>query len=340
MRQSQVTRSGGPEVLKLVELPSPPLGPGQVRIKVHFAGLNFADLAARAGLYGPAPRPPFAPGFEVAGEVVEIGAGVSGLSVGDRALAATRFGGYTDELVVAEPYARRIPDELGMQEAAALTVQYLTAYHALTESARARRGEWVLVHAVAGGVGTAAAQLCNHLGLTVIGTASTDEKLAFAREQGAHHLVNYAREDFVARVAELTGGRGVDVALDANGGPSFRKSMRCLARGGRLVVYGAAELFPHSPLDWGRVALDFARQPWFTPFQLIERNVGVVGLQVLLLWDELETLGREMDELIALAERGVIRPRVDRIFPLADAAEAHRYLLARRTRGKALLDCR
>jgi NADPH:quinone reductase-like Zn-dependent oxidoreductase len=340
VRESVITRSGGPEVLQVRERASDPLAEGQVRIRVQFAGVNFADLAGRAGIYGPAPKPPFVAGFEVSGVVVEVASGVQRLKVGDRVLAGTRFGGYADEVVVDEGRARVLPPGVSLELGAALTAQYITAYHALTESARARPGEWVLVHAVAGGVGTAATQLCRHLGLEMIGTASSDEKLDYARSQGAKHLINYAREDFVPKVMEITRGRGVDVVLDANGGDSFRKSFKCLAHGGRLIVYGAAELFPRSPLDWVRVAKDFLKQPRFSPFALIERNAGVLGLQVLLLWDDLEVLGREMDELLALLERGVIQPVVDRIFPLEDAAEAHRYLHARRTRGKVLLACR
>jgi synaptic vesicle membrane protein VAT-1 len=340
MRACVVRRSGGPDALKVEMRPSPPLGEGQVRIEVHFAGVNFADLAVRAGIYGPAPSPPVVPGFEVSGFVLELGPKVQRLRVGDRVVAGTRFGGYVDEVVVDEARARKLPENVSLEVGAALIAQYVTAYHALTETCRVRTGEWVLVHAVAGGVGTATVQLAQHLGLNLIGTASTDEKLDFARGQGATHLINYAREDFVPRVRALTGGRGVDVALDANGGPSFRRSFRCLAPGGRLVVFGAAELFPRSLVDWPRVAKDFALQPRFSPFELIEKNAGVLGLQVLLLWDELETLGREMDELLSLVEQGVLRPVVDQIFPLEQAPDAHRYLHARKTRGKVLLQTR
>ncbi len=340
VRECVITRSGGPEVLEIQERASSGVGPGQLRIQVHFAGVNFADLAGRAGVYGPAPRPPFVPGFEVSGVVTETGAGVQHLATGDRVLAGVRFGGYADEVVVDAGRVRKVPDGVSLEAGAALPAQYITAYHAFTETARMRPGEWVLVHAVAGGVGTAAVQLARHLGYELIGTASTDEKLEYARDQGARHLINYAREDFVPRVHEITGGRGVDVVLDANGGESFRKSFRCLAPGGRLIVYGAAELFPRSTLDWVRVARDYLRQPRFSPFQLIGQNAGVLGLQVLLLWDDLETLGREMDTLLGFLERGVISPVIDRVFPLSQAAEAHRYLHARRTRGKVLLACR
>jgi NADPH:quinone reductase-like Zn-dependent oxidoreductase len=340
MRECIVSTSGGPEVLHVLERPSSPVGVGQVRVKVHFAGVNFADLAVRAGVYQHAPPPPVVPGFEVSGDLVELGPGVEGFQVGDRVLAGTRFGGYADEVVADVGRVRKLPEGMSYETGAALLVQYLTAHHALTQSARVRRGEWVLVHAVAGGVGTAATQLARELGLTVIGTSSSDEKLAYARGQGAHHTLNYAKEDFEAGVKALTLGRGVDVVLDANAGAGLRKSFRCLAPGGRLVIFGVSNLLPKSLFDWPRVALDVVRQGIFTPFELLERNVSVGGVQVLLLWDDLALLGAQMDALMALSARGAIRPVVDQIFPLAEAAAAHRYHLERRSKGKVLLDCR
>lgn len=334
-----VPRSGPPEVLALRDVPEVTCGPEELRIQVAFAGVNFADLAVRAGLYGPAPRPPVVPGFELSGTVVEAGAH-SGFAVGDRVLGVTRFGGYTEERVVHASRARKLPPSLSFEDAAALPAQYLTAYHALTEVCRVRKGESVLIHAAAGGVGTAAVQLCRALSLRSFGTASTDEKLQFARAQGLEHGINYAREDFEAAIARLTDGHGVDVVLDANGGASYGKSYRCLARGGRLVIYGAAAALPSSLRairEWPKTAVEFLRQKWFHPFELIGRNVSVCGLQLLLLWDDLEVLGPELDALLGMAARSEIRPHVDRVFPLAEAAEAHRYLHQRRTRGKVLL---
>lgn len=335
-----ITRSGGPDVFEVRERPSTPCGPGQVRIAVAFAGVNFADLAARAGPYGPAPKPPFAPGFEVAGTVSEAGA-ASGFAVGDRVLSGCRFGGYASEVVVDAGRARRLPEGMSFEEGAALVAQYLTAYHALTRVAHARAGEVVLIHACAGGVGTAAVQLCRALGLRSVGTSSSAEKLAYAKGQGLEVGIDYAREDFETAVRRSF-PRGVDVALDANGGASFGKSFRCLATGGRLVVYGAAAALPSARTveairEWPRAAWEFARQRWFHPFELIERNVAVAGLQILLLWDDLALLGGELDELLELYRRGLVKPVVDRVFPLADAASAHRYLAERRTRGKVLL---
>ncbi len=336
-----VSRSGGPEVLVVRERAPVPLGPGQVRVRVAFAGVNFADLAARAGVYGPAPKPPFAPGFEVAGIVREADP-ATGFSEGERVLAVCRFGGYTSELVCDALRVRRLPAGMSLEEAAALPAQWLTAWHALTELCRVRRGETVLIHAAAGGVGTAAVQLCRELGLVSIGTASTAEKIAYAKGQGLQHGIGASEVDWVAAVKEITGGRGVDVALDANGGSSFGRSFECLAEGGKLVVFGAAAAMPRSLRALGDLpgsALALWQQKRFSPFELIERNASVMGLQILLLWDQVALLGQEIDSLLFLRGAGRIHPVIDRVFELRDAAEAHRYLHARRTRGKVLLRC-
>lgn len=336
-----VSRSGGPEVLKLRPREPVPVGPGDVRVKVSFAGVNFADLAARAGVYGPAPKAPFAPGFEVSGVIAEAGS-ESGYSVGERVLACTRFGGYTDDLVVAAARARRLPEGMSLEEAAALPAQYITAWHALTEVCRVREGESVLIHAAAGGVGTAAVQLAKVLGLHSYGTASTEEKIEYARGQGLQHGIVASRQDFQQEIMRLTAGRGVDVVLDANGGDSFRRSFDSLAPGGRLVVFGAAAAMPRSLKAIG----DLPKSLWalwkqkkWGPFELIEKNVSVCGLQVLLLWDDVGLLGREIDALLALWAEGRIHPIVDKVFPLAEAAAAHVYLHERRTKGKVLLAC-
>lgn len=333
-----VLKSGGPEALTLRTVPSRPCGPGQVRVRVAFIGVNFADLAVRAGVYGPAPKPPIVPGFEVAGVVEESKS--PSFQQGDRVLAVSRFGGYVDELVADETRVRRIPPAMSFEEAAALPAQYLTAWHALVAVCGAKRGESVLIHAAAGGVGTAAVQLCRELGLRSIGTASTDAKLDFARSQGLDVGINYAREDFEEAVRVATQGAGVDIALDANGGRSYGKSFRALAPGGRLVVYGAAAALPSSlkaVAEWPRTAWELAHQKWFHPFELIDRNVSVCGLQLLRLWDRAEVLGQELDELLRLYDRGAIRPHIDRVFPMEDVAAAHRYLHDRSSRGKVLL---
>jgi len=335
-----VTRSGGPGVLALRSEDLRDPGPGEVLIEVAFAGVNFADIPARAGFYDPAPKPPMIVGFEVSGHARAVGPGVTNVSAGDRVLAVLRFGGYATHVIVRADSCRRLPDAMSFEHAAAIPVVYATAYWALTEVARVRKGESVLIHAAAGGVGLAAIQLAKHLGLTTFGTASTDAKLAFCREHGLDHGINYAREDFLVRVRELTGGRGVNVCIDSVGGPTLRKSFDAVAVTGMLVIIGAADLVPRSWRALPRTALELARMKRFTAFELIETNKSVAGMQLLLVWDALGDLGSLFTEILALWERGIVRPVVDRVFPLAEAGRAHEYLQNRLNKGKVLLDPR
>jgi len=333
-----VTKYGGPEVLQCRSEDLRDPGPGEVLLEVAFAGANFADLAARAGFYDPAPKPPMVVGFEVSGRVAAIGSGVQHVAVGDRALAVLRFGGYATHVIVRADSCRRLPDGMSLEHAAAIPVAYATAWYALTEVARMRKGESVLVHAAAGGVGVAVTQLGKHLGLVTIGTASTDEKLAFCRAQGLDHGINYAREDFTRRVLDITGGKGVHLCIDSVAGPILRKSFECVAVSGLLLIIGSADLYPKSWKNMPRTAFEFARMKRFTAFELIEKNKLVGGMQLLLVWDALGELGTIFEDLLGLYERGIVRPVVDRVFPLSAAAEAHRYLADRKTKGKILLD--
>jgi NADPH:quinone reductase-like Zn-dependent oxidoreductase len=241
MRQVWIPAHGEPEVLEVREAPDPDAAVGEVRIRVAAAGINFADILARMGLYPDAPQPPAVVGYEVSGTVDQVGSGVDGLAEGSRVAALTRFGGYSDTVVVPANQVIPIGDGLSLEKAAALPVNYLTAWVMLVWLGNVRRGDRVLVHAVAGGVGQAALQICRHFGAEVLGTASggKHERL---RQLGVTHPIDYRSQDFEEEVERVTGGRGVDIALDAVGGESFKKSYRCLAPLGRLVVFGASSM--------------------------------------------------------------------------------------------------
>jgi synaptic vesicle membrane protein VAT-1 len=333
-----VTKHGGPSVMQLHEDDLPAPAAGEVLVEVAFAGVNFADLPARAGFYAPAPKPPLILGFEISGRATAVGAGVDHVAVGDAVLGVVRFGGYASHVLVHANSCRRLPPGMSLEHAAAIPVAYGTAWWALTEIARVRPGESVLIHAAAGGVGVAATQLAKHLGLLTIGTASTDEKLAFCREQGLDHGINYSREDFVERTHAFTGGKGVNVCIDSVAGPILAKSFAAVAVTGTLVIIGAADLFPRSWSALPRTALQLARMKRFTALDLVAKNKAVAGMQLLLVWDARGEMGSMFDQILALWEQGVVRPVVDRIFPLRQAAEAHQYLADRRTKGKVLLD--
>src|SRR5881409_1787936 len=236
MRSVWITRTGPPEVLEVRDGPDPVPGPGQALVRVRASGVNFADVSARLGFYPDAPRRPCVVGYEVAGTVERLGAGVDGdLAVGRRVVALTRFGGYAEAVAVPAGQVFPMPERMSFEEAAAVPVNYLTAVLMLRHFGNVRAGDRVLVHAAAGGVGMAAIQLCRIAGADVIGTASA-AKHALLREAGVAHAIDYRTEDFEAAVRRLTGGRGVDIVLDATG--AFRKSYRCLAPLGRLVCFG------------------------------------------------------------------------------------------------------
>jgi NADPH:quinone reductase-like Zn-dependent oxidoreductase len=336
MRQVWITRAGAPEVLQVREAPDPTAGTGEVRIRVEAAGVNFADIMARMGQYPDAPPIPCVVGYEVAGTVDQVGAGVTGLAEGDPVVSFSRFGGYSDTVVVAAHLARKRPEGLGAVAAAAIPVNYATAWIMLVRLGNVQAGETVLVHAAAGGVGQAALQICQWRGAQVIGTASAG-KHARLREAGVSHCIDYTREDFEREVMVHTGGRGVDLVLDAVGGNSFRKSYRCLAPLGRLCCFGASSLSSGERRDLLRILKGVLSMPFFHPIPLMNSNRGVFGTNMGHLWDVMEKLGGDMDEILRLTAAGTFTPVVDKTFPFARAGEAHRYMQGRQNFGKVIL---
>lgn len=345
MRARQVVfrRWGEAGVLTMADVERAAPARGEVTVDVAFAGVNYADVLARRGFYKWAPPPGpggTCVGFEIAGTVATTGEGVTGLAAGDRVMGVVRFGGYSDRVVVEAERLWKVPEAMSLEHAAAIPAVYMTAWQSLCEVARVRSGESILIQAVAGGVGIAALQLAIDLGLVTYGTASSPEKLAFAAGQGLHHGIDYAKLDFEAEIGRLTGGRGVDVVLDSLGGEALKKGYRALARCGRLVTIGAAQVAPTSrtsPLALVRAGVELLRGGVFHPFQLIEDNKTIAGVQVLLLWDDLPRLRRGMEWILAAWSRGAVRPHVGGVFPLEQAAEAHRLLESRRSKGKLLL---
>jgi NADPH:quinone reductase-like Zn-dependent oxidoreductase len=331
-----IARSGGPEVLELRREPLPAPGPGDVVVRVRAAGLNFADIYAREGLYGPAPPPPFVPGFEVAGEV-ESG---TGWEPGARVFAVTRFGGYARRVVVRAERLFPVPAGWSFEEAAAFPAVYMTAFHGLANVARVRPGERVLVHSAAGGVGIAAGQLLQPLGVRGIGTVGSARKIDVARAAGYEHVIDYRACDFETAVRRLTEGEGVDVILDAIGGSFFKKGYRLLRGGGRLCCFGLAGMTPRGKRpSYARLALEYVKLPRWNPIELIDDNRQVAGFQVLRLWERLDILEPAMRRLLELAAAGTVRPTVAETFPLEKAGLAQQRLHSGETTGKLVLTC-
>ena len=322
MKAIRIHQTGGPEVMRLEEIETPAPGPGEVLIRVAAAGINYADLAQRQGAYLTPTRVPLTLGMEVAGTVAALGSGVTTPPVGAR-VAALVSGGYAEYAVTLAGALIPIPDDLDFARAAAFPLQGLTAYQLLRESARLQAGERVLVHAAAGGVGTLAVQLAKLMEAgTVIGAASTKEKLDLARELGADVGVNYTEDGWVDRVKEATGGKGVQIVLEMVGGRIAQQSLQCLTPfEGRMVVFGAAG---------GELAQ-------FSGRDLMDRNIAVLGYWLSPWMGRPAHIARAMQALMGYLGTGKLRIIVGQTYPLAAAAAAHQAMAARQTTGKVVL---
>ena len=337
MRAIWITGHGGPEALEVRETADPVPGPGQVRIRVSAAGLNFADVMAAQGLYPDAPKPPCVVGYEVAGVIDALGAGSQDHEAGQRVLAMTHFGGHSDVVCVPADQVLPIPEAMSFETAAALPVTYLTAYHLLFRAAVVRPGERVLVHMAAGGVGLAVLQLCRTVDdLVVFGTASA-AKHAMLRAEGCAHPIDYHATDYAAEVRRLTGGEGVDVVLDPLGGNDWRKGLKLLRPGGRLVAFGFANLASGQRRRPARLASQVLGIPLLTPLQLMNHNRTVSGVNIGRLWGQMAALREELQAVLALWDQGRIKPHIDASYPFTEAAAAHRRILQRQNIGKILL---
>ena len=340
MKAVVITRHGGPEVLRVEERPEPAVRPGEVRIAVRAAGINFADLMARSGIYPDAPSPPCVVGYEVAGEVESVGEGVDSYSVGDRVLAGTRFGGYAELVSVPADQVLPLPDALGFEQGAAFPVNYPTAYAALVIMGGLKADERLLIHAAAGGVGIAATQVAKGIGAEIFGTASASKHDAI-RAQGVAHPIDYRNLDFAEEAMRITGGVGLDLIIDAIGPSSFRKDYAILRPGGRLVMYGLAEAQTGDRRDVAAVLRSLARMPlatmpWWKSVQVMNENKGVFGLNMLKWWDA-EGLDRVLEPLSSGLAAGEFDPVVAESFPFERAADAHRFIAERRNIGKVVL---
>lgn len=340
MRAVVLKATGPPENLVVEERPDPPVGSGEVRIAVKVAGINFAELLARSGVYPDAPKPPSILGYEVAGEIESLGAGVEGMAVGDAVFAPTMFGGQAELVTVpaGDVYAK--PERLSFEQAAALPVNYCTALAALVEMGGLHEGQRVLIHAAAGGVGTASIQIASGIGAEIFGTASPGKHDAL-REMGVDHPIDYRNDDFEKVVNEITSGEGVDLIIDATGPTSFRKDYRILRQGGKLVMFGLSEVQGAKGLLDRRMIsalfrMPLATAPWWKSLGMISENKGVFGLN-LLDWWKLEGLTRLGAMLESRLEAGQFDPVISRTFSFDEAPEAHRFIESRQNIGKVLL---
>jgi NADPH:quinone reductase-like Zn-dependent oxidoreductase len=342
MRAVVLTSHGGPEVLQVQERPDPPVGPGEVRIAVKAAGINFADTMARVGLYPEAPKPPCVLGYEVAGAVESVGTGVDAVKLGDRVMAGTRFGGQASMVSVPEGQVIPLDDSFSYEQGAAFPVNYSTAYVALVIMGGLREGERALIHAAAGGVGISATQIARSRGAEIFGTASASKHEAISA-QGVDHPIDYRTTDFEQEVRRITDGEGVDLIMDATGPTNFRKDYRLLREGGRLIMYGASELATQQgrsipTLARNLMRMPMATMPWWKSLSILSENKGVFGLNMLA-WQDREGLDRVIEPLSKEVEERTIKidPVVAEAFPFERAGDAHRFIAERRNIGKVVL---
>jgi NADPH:quinone reductase-like Zn-dependent oxidoreductase len=335
MRALVLKKHGSPDqAFEIQDRPDPTPGEGQVLVNVRASGLNFADILARMGLYPDAPKMPCVMGYEVAGEVEAVGPNADGFKPGDRVIAGTHFEGFAERAVADTKNMLRLPEGMSFEEGAALPVNYGTAYAALVLFGAVRPGEKVLVQSAAGGVGIAATQIARHLGAEVIGTASASKHDAI-RAQGVTHAIDYRNQDVVEEVERITGGKGVDLVMDALG--DFRQSYKMLRTGGRLVMYGASNIAGGEKRNIAKAAREVVRMPRFSALRLMNDTKAVIGLNLLHWWEKRGSLEEVTGPLVGLLEQGAIKPVVAESFPFDRAADAHRFIQDRKNIGKVVL---
>ncbi len=336
MRQVVTTSNGGVEVLEVHEAPDPRAGAGEVVINVKAAGLNFADILARQGLYPDGPKKPCVMGYEVAGVVESTGDGVDRSWLGKPVVAMTRFKGQAEKVVVGVNQVFEKPESLSFEQAAAIPVNYLTAYALLVVMGGLRAGESVLIHNAGGGVGLAAIDIAKNVGAITYGTASPG-KHEFLRERGLDHPIDYRNQDWLPVLKELTGGRGVELVIDPIGGSHWKKSYAALRTTGRLGMFGVSTASANGLKGKFKLIKAAVQMPRFHPLSLLSKNRGVFGLNLGHMWHEPEKVGEWVQAIVAGVSEGWVRPFVDKAFSFEEAGAAHSYLEQRKNIGKVVL---
>jgi NADPH:quinone reductase-like Zn-dependent oxidoreductase len=336
MRQIVTTKNGGTGVLQVQESPDPQAKPGEVVVKVRAAGLNFADIMARQGLYPDGPAKPCVMGYEVAGVVESVGATCDPTLVGKAVVAMTRFGGQAEKVVVQEQQLFPKPESLSFEQAAAVPVNYLTAWALLVVMGGLRNGESVLIHNAGGGVGLAALDIAKHIGAITYGTASPG-KHDFLRQRGLDHPIDYRNQDWLPALKQMTNGRGVELVIDPIGGGHWKKSYKALRTTGRLGMFGVSTASANGLKGKLKLVKAAAQMPRFHPLSLLGKNRGVFGLNLGHMWHEPEKVAEWVHAIMKGINEGWIQPHVDKSFRFDQAGAAHAYMEGRKNIGKVVL---
>jgi len=336
MRAIVTTTNGDVRVMKVEERPDPILAAGQVLVRTKAAGLNFADILARQGLYPDGPPKPCVMGYEVAGVIESAGEGVDASLMGKSVIAMTRFNGQAELVAVSAEQVFEKPDSVTFEAAAAIPVNYLTAWVLLVTMGGLQAHEAVLIHNAGGGVGLAALDIARQIGARTFGTASPS-KHDFLKQRGLDHAIDYRNQDWLPVLMELTDGRGVELVIDPLGGASWKKSYRALRSTGRMGVFGMSVASASGIKGKVRALKAVLQMPRFNPLGMMNRNKGVFGLNLGHMWKEGEKVRGWTQEIMRGVSEGWIRPHVDRAFRFDEIADAHRYLEERRNIGKVVL---
>lgn len=335
MRAAVLIRTGAADkAFEIREIEKPTIKDLEILIKVEGFGLNFADVMARNGLYQDAPPIPSILGYDVVGEVVEVATKEAEHLLGKRVVAMTRFGGYAEYAKTDYRACAVISSDLSITKAAAIATQYCTAYYAAYECTNVFEGDYVLIHAAAGGVGTALTQLCKHKGCTVFGTTGSDSKFDYLKQNGVDFPINYRKNDYEKEVIKQGGGRLLDVAFNSVGGTTFKKDFKLLEKGGKSIIYGAAE---RSGKKGGAIAtLGLA---WnfgvLSPIQLLMQSKGVIGINMLRIADYKPlVIKRCLEQVVKMTEENILSPSEGGTFSIDKIGEAHAYLESRKSTGK------
>jgi len=337
MKAAFLVKTGDPEIaFEIREIDKPMPEPGQVLLKVEGFGINFADVMARLGFYRDAPALPAILGYDVVGRVEAVGAGVDQALVNSRVTAFTRFGGYAEYAVADVRAIAKISEQMEAGVAVALSTQYCTAYYLAEEMAPIQPNDYVLIHAAAGGVGTALVQLSIFRGAIIFGTAGSDEKLDYLKEAGVHYPINYRKVDFTSEVQKVIGPKGLDVIFDPVGGDSVKKGFRLLGAGGRLVVFGASSMTQTKSI-FGKIKL-LLGFGIYHPVGLLTKSRGIIGVNLLRVADQrLEKIQRVLKQVVKMNQQGILNPKVGGVFPVDQLSEAHSFLESRQSTGKIVV---
>ena len=334
-RRIVLTKAGGPSTLAVIPMEMPTPRAGEIRIEVAYAGINFADLLMRLGLYQPRPKYPFTPGYEMSGIVDAVGEGVTDFSIGQRVVAALPNGGQASHVIVNSQRALILPDEVGLDVAASIPVTYLTAHHMLHHLGHLTKDDSVLIHGGAGGVGTAALQICQWAGVSKVWATASGHKSSTIETYGGIAIDRH-NEDFVEIIKKATNNQGVDHILDPIGGDNLSRSLSALKEGGRLYTYGMSAAAPSSKRSMIRSFLAWRKTPKFDPLRLMTRNRGVFGVHMGT-WKDETVMLKQLERILEGIHSGALAPVIDSVFEAEDVAKAHQYIHDGKNIGKVLL---